>query len=80
MDPDFGRNRYPLSFFGESASRHVVRQLHTRPVIIDPDADHRWLLPCLGLDKYPLDQRCYTGRTVPNTPENLDRYLRRSGN
>lgn len=76
MDPHFDRNQYPLTYFGESASRNAVRQLHTRPIIICPEADHGWLLPLLGLEKYPIERRPYLGRTVPYTPENFERYLR----
>jgi hypothetical protein len=77
MDPQYARNRYPLSYFGDSASLHVVRQIQTRPVIICPSADHGWLLPLLGLDKYPIVRQTYTGQTVPKTPENVERYLAR---
>jgi hypothetical protein len=77
MDPLYARNRYPLSYFGESASRHVVHQIQTRPIVIHPEAEHGWLLPQLGLDKYPIVRRQYFGRSVPNAPENLERYLRR---
>jgi hypothetical protein len=77
MDPLFDRNQYPLSYFGESASLNLVRQIQTRPIIICPNADHTWLLPALELDKYPIDRRVYLGRSVPYTPENLELYLRR---
>jgi hypothetical protein len=77
MDPQFARDRYPLSFFGNGASRHIVHQIHIRPIIINPDADHGWLLPLLGLDKYPITRRNYWGRTVPHTPENVERWLER---
>lgn len=76
MDPLFSRSRYPLTYFGEAASLHIVRQLHTRPVVIEPGRDHGWLLPALGLDRYPLVHRTYTGPAVPYTPENLAAYLR----
>ena len=79
MDPLFDRTQYPLSYFGESAILNIVRQIHTRPLIICPQADHGWLLPLLGLDKYPIERRCYCSRTVPYTPENLERYLSRHG-
>jgi hypothetical protein len=79
MDPLFDRNQYPLSYFGDSASLNLVRQMHTRPIIICPEADHSWLLPLLGLDKYHIERRRYFGRTVPYTPENFERYLRRRG-
>ena len=77
MDPLLERNQYPLSYFGDSASLNIVRQLHKRPIIICPEADHGWLLPLLGLDKYPIERRRYHGRTLPYTPENFERYLRR---
>jgi hypothetical protein len=77
MDPLFDRNQYPLSYFGDSASLNIVRQIHTRPIIICPQADHGWLLPLLGLDKYPIVRRCYTGSTIPYSRENFEEYLRR---
>jgi hypothetical protein len=80
MDPQFDRERYPLRYFGEAASRHIVEQVQTRPIIMCPEADHSWLLPLLGLDKYPITRRCYHGRSVPNTPENLERFLQRHEN
>jgi hypothetical protein len=75
MDPLFDRYHYSLAYFGNAASRNIVKQTHARPVVICPEADHRWLLPLLGLDRFPIKQCCYSGRTVPNTPENLERYL-----
>ena len=77
MDPVFDRRRYPLAYFGHSASWNIVRELHARPMIINPDADHAWLLARLGLDRYPMERRRHLGRTVPYTPENQERYLRR---
>jgi hypothetical protein len=76
MDPLFGRGRYPLAYFGDSASLNIVRQIHERPIIINPEADHGWLLPLLGLDNCPIKRRSYCGPTVPYTPENLEQYLR----
>ncbi len=79
MDPLFDRRQYPLTYFGESASNNIVRQLHERPLIVCPGADHSWLLPLLGLDKYPLCRRGYSGTIVPYSPENQERYLQRAG-
>jgi hypothetical protein len=79
MDNRFDRKQYPLSYYGNSASLNIVRQLQTRPIIISPETDHGWLLPLLGLDKYPIERREYHGRTLPYTPENMDRYLRETG-
>ena len=78
MDPLYSRNRYPLSYFGNSASRHIVHQIQTRPIIVCPENDHGWLLPLMGLDEYPITRRQYFGRSVPYTPENLERYLQRA--
>lgn len=80
MDPQFSRTRYPLSYNGVAASRHIVQQLHERPTIIGPTADHSWLLPALGLDKYPLARQAYRGRVVESTPENVERFLQSAGN
>jgi hypothetical protein len=79
MDPLFDRNQYPLAYFGDSASLNLVRQFQTRPVIICPDADHGWLLSALGLANQPIERRTYRGRSVPSTPENVERYLQRHG-
>ena len=49
-----------------------------RPVVYDPPTTHDWLIPVLGLDKYPITRRNYFGRTVPNTPENVERWLQRA--
>jgi hypothetical protein len=77
MDPHFDRSRYPLAYFGDAASENIVAQIQTRPIIMNPEADHSWLLPLLGLDKYPIVRRCYSGRSLPNTPENVEEYLKR---
>jgi hypothetical protein len=75
MDPLYARDRYPLAYFGEAGSRHLVRQFHTRPAIIHPGECHDWLLPRLGLDRYPVERQTWNGRVVENTPENVERYL-----
>ena len=76
MDPLFDRSRYPLAYFGDAASLNIVRRIQTRPVIVCPEADHSWLLPLLGLDKYPIVRRYYSGPSVPYSPENLEEFLR----
>ena len=77
MDPLFDRSRYPLSYFGDAASLHIVHEIHTRPLVIDPEADHGWLLSPLGLNDCTIERQSYRGRSVPYTPENHERYLRR---
>lgn len=74
MDPQFDRGRYPLSYFGEAASEHIVKQISERPVIIAPGTDHSWLVPALGLDRYQLVRRTYRGCVLANTPENVAAY------
>jgi hypothetical protein len=69
MDPQFNRQRYPLIFFGDAASHNVVRQLHARPVLIRPQVTHDWLIPALGLERYPIYRRTYTGKTMEFSPE-----------
>ena len=69
MDPMYSRSRYPLSFFGVGATRHAVRQIMSREVVIDPDTTHNWLIPALGLDKYPLMTGVYRGPKKPFSPE-----------
>ena len=76
MDPQFDRGRYPLSYFGEAASEHIVKQISERPVIIEPGTDHSWLVPALGLDRYPLVRRTYRGRVLANAPDNVEAFLR----
>ncbi len=75
MDPQFSRSRYPLAYFGEAASKNIVRQLHERPIIIGPKNDHSWLFQPLGLTCHPLIQRKYCGTYIENTPENVENYL-----
>jgi hypothetical protein len=69
LDPIYARGRYPLAFNGIGAARHVVHEVMIRPVIYDPPTTHDWLIPVLGLDKYPIERRQYRGhRVVPYVP------------
>lgn len=71
MDPMFDRKGYSLIYFGVPATRNIVKQLMTRPVIIDAPRTHDWLLPCLGLDKYPIHRETYEGEVVSFSPERM---------
>jgi hypothetical protein len=64
-DPVYGRARYPLFRYGQSASNHLVRRIMRSPVVIDPHRTHDWLIPALGLDPYPIERRRHRGRVVP---------------
>jgi hypothetical protein len=79
MDPIFDRRRYPLTFFGEAASRNIVRQVRERPILIHPDQTHDWLIPALGLDCYPIIRRQETGPSEEFSPENVQAYMQRAG-
>lgn len=77
MDPQYGRGRYPLSFFGIGASRHAVRQIMSRGAVIDPDKTHDWLLGSLGLEKCSITREEYRGPTKPFSPEAIAGTSRR---
>jgi hypothetical protein len=77
MDPMFDRTRYPLTYFGEAASRNIVRQIRERPILIHPDQTHDWLISALGLDCYPIVRRHETGCAEEFSPENVQNYLER---
>jgi hypothetical protein len=57
-------NTVPENGFGDHIRREPGRRRHER---------------FLGLDKYPIRRRSYSGRTLPYTPENFERYLSRHG-
>jgi len=80
MDPFFDRQQYPLTRFGESASLHVVRQIMTRPIVINPSCTHDWLTCRLGLNRYPIVRRQYEGPVEPYSPEAFQAYIASHGN
>jgi hypothetical protein len=69
MDPIFDRRRYPLRYFGEAASLHLVQQIQQRPILIRPSQTHDWLVSALGLDCYPICRCTYTGPSQEFSPE-----------
>ena len=64
-DSMFARQAYPLSYFGETASLNILRQLVVRKAIPDVVTTHDWLIPKLGLDQYPIERREYTPPPFP---------------
>ncbi len=54
VDAQFGRNHYPLVRVGKPASRHIAREIMQRSVFDQTRSEHRWLIPRLGLDRYPI--------------------------
>jgi hypothetical protein len=55
VDPIFGRGHYPLIRVGKPASRYIARQVMTRSVFDQYQTDASWLIPRLGLDRYPIE-------------------------
>jgi hypothetical protein len=55
IDPVFGRGHYPLIRIGKPASRFLARQVMTRSVFDQWQGDNSWLIPRLGLDRYPIE-------------------------
>jgi hypothetical protein len=59
VDPLFGRGHYPLVRIGKPASRFIAREITIRSIEnrgIDQAAfDNSWLVPRLGLDRYPIE-------------------------
>jgi hypothetical protein len=58
VDPEFGRNHYPLIRIGHPASRFIAREIVVRSLQergVDQAAyDNSWLIPRLGLCCYPI--------------------------
>jgi len=54
VDPDFGRRHYPLIRVGDSASRYIARQVLDRAPFDQDRTRAGWLIPRLGLDRYPI--------------------------
>lgn len=60
MDPEYGRARYPLSSFGESAGREIViKRLLQHNSLIHAETTHDWVLAAVGLEQYPMIRRQY---------------------
>lgn len=71
MDPNLPRWRYPLAFYGQPATANAVRRIMHAPVTVGAPATHDWIIPRLGLDRYPIDRRDYHGRVEPFSPEGI---------
>jgi hypothetical protein len=55
VDPVFGRSHYPLIRVGKPASRYIARQIVTRSFFDQYQTGASWLIPRLGLDRYPIE-------------------------
>ena len=76
MDALFDRGAYPLAYFGEAASDHMVGQYVSRVALITHTTTHGWLVGALNLDKYPIETRVYVPRrrllAPPPAPSSWD--------
>lgn len=61
MDPEFDRTRYPLRWYGEAGSRHVLEEMARRNVFLNCMQTEDWLIPALGLDCAGIVRRQYKG-------------------
>jgi hypothetical protein len=55
IDPIFGRGHYPLIRIGKPASRYMARQIMIHGPVDQSLYDNSWLIPRLGLDRYPIE-------------------------
>jgi hypothetical protein len=62
MDPEYGRENYPLIWFGDSASEHIVNRLNDRGSLICPEKEQDWLIERLGLRDPCIVRRHYQDR------------------
>jgi hypothetical protein len=60
-DPEFGRENYPLIWFGDAGSEHLAHRLRERGGI-NPDVEHDEILAALGLCAYPIRRRHFDDR------------------
>ena len=63
VDPQFGREHYPLIRIGKPASRYIAREAMLRSDINQAQYEHSWLIPRLGLDRYPIT--VFPPRVIP---------------
>lgn len=70
VDPLFGRDHYPLIRIGNPASRFLAREIVVRSLenrgINQAAFDNTWLIPRLGLDRYPIT--FVTPQQIPARP------------
>jgi hypothetical protein len=59
VDQVFGKRHYPLIRVGKPASRFIAREIMVRSIeerhIDQANFDASWLIPRLGLDRYPIE-------------------------
>ncbi len=63
-DPEFGRENYPLVWFGDAGSEHLAHRLRERGSILNPDVEHGEVLAALGLCAEPIRRRHFGDRLL----------------
>jgi hypothetical protein len=63
-DPEFGRENYPLIWFGDSASEHLALRLRKLGSIINPEIEHDEILAALGLCEYQIRRRHFDDHLI----------------
>lgn len=71
IDPEFGRDHYPLIRVGKPASRHIAREMVLRGHFDQKQVDAPWLIPRLGLDSRGIE--IVPPRSIPERPCGLCR-------
>ncbi len=74
IDPEFGRENYPLVWFGDAGSEHLAYRLRDRGSIVDPDTEHDEVLAAMGLCGKPIRRRHFDDRLL-NFPRLQPREL-----
>jgi hypothetical protein len=63
-DAEFGRDNYPLNWFGDSGSEHLAYRLRERGSILNPDVEHPEVLAALDLQQGPIRHRHFDDRLL----------------
>lgn len=77
-DVEFSRKHYHLRRYGETASEFIVQQCFERCLLLKPETTHDWLIPKLGLQKYPIVHRRYKGWHL-SADEGIEEPAKESG-
>ena len=72
VDPVMGREHYPLVRIGKPASRYIAHEIMQRSFFDQYQYDASWLIPRLGLDRYPIE--IVPPRAIAKTPCGLCKH------
>jgi hypothetical protein len=79
MDPEYGRGNYPLLWYGDPASEHIVNRIHQVGALLHPEVEDDWLLDPLGLNDCTIVRRHYHDRLINFPRVQPERRLRSGG-